>query len=416
MAFSKIKEVELYNFMSFEHTRLVFDETNILNIKGYNDSGKSAILRAIMVCLADMFKRAQVKYIRYGCEYFRIVVTFTDGVSILRDKYLNGQSLYEMYKDGEVVYTTKQGSRLTRIEGVPETIQKYLGMCMTETGCLNYQTCSEKMLLVETSGSENYQELNTVLKSDEISRATELINSDRNQLNARVIEVQKEFEDKSVVLKSRSYVDRKIIDFLERKDKETEELVKRGNLIKSLNDDFLKLESLEEIPELSTLEVGRCKVLSSLVSSLEEVLSMPDIPEVEKVDSGRAKDIESLMVWCSKVEKLEDIPEVEVIDGKRLSILESALSSFEDMPKEELPEVKGVDLSSFSKLRVLKDLQSALGSLDEVRMDLHLISEAEKECQKNMKEVLLEAEKEGIAFEKCPNCGTYVECRVDRVS
>ena len=62
MGYSKIKEVEVFNFMSFKHARLVFDETNILNLKGYNDSGKSAILRAVVVCLTDMYKRAQNKY------------------------------------------------------------------------------------------------------------------------------------------------------------------------------------------------------------------------------------------------------------------------------------------------------------------------------------------------------------------
>ena len=111
--------------MSFKKAKVAFDETGIINIKGYNDSGKSAVLRGLVVCLMDMFRRNQAKFIRYGEEYFRIVVSFEDGVSILRDKYLNGQSLYEVYKNGECVFTTKQGNKLSKVDGVPKPIPDY---------------------------------------------------------------------------------------------------------------------------------------------------------------------------------------------------------------------------------------------------------------------------------------------------
>lgn len=48
---SKILGLELENFMSIKEAKLVFDETNIINLKGYNDSGKSAITRALDVLM-----------------------------------------------------------------------------------------------------------------------------------------------------------------------------------------------------------------------------------------------------------------------------------------------------------------------------------------------------------------------------
>lgn len=46
---SKLVAWEVWNFMSIKHGKVEFDERNIINIKGYNDSGKSAMLRALDV-------------------------------------------------------------------------------------------------------------------------------------------------------------------------------------------------------------------------------------------------------------------------------------------------------------------------------------------------------------------------------
>ncbi|RKW48284.1 MAG: hypothetical protein D8B41_00145, partial [Porphyromonas sp.] len=56
---SKIVSIELENFMAIKNAILTFDESNIINLKGYNDSGKSAITRALDVLFFNSYKNAQ---------------------------------------------------------------------------------------------------------------------------------------------------------------------------------------------------------------------------------------------------------------------------------------------------------------------------------------------------------------------
>mgnify|MGYP003093532149 CR=1 FL=1 len=80
MAYSKITSVEIKNFMGYESGKIQFDESGVINIKGYNDSGKSAMLTACAVAMMDAYKQKQAKFIRFGEDYFGIVVSFDDGV------------------------------------------------------------------------------------------------------------------------------------------------------------------------------------------------------------------------------------------------------------------------------------------------------------------------------------------------
>ena len=69
------------------HGKCEFDERNIINLKGYNDSGKSAMLNALKVALCNANPTKQVGFIQDDKDYFRVLVTFSDGVQILRDNY-----------------------------------------------------------------------------------------------------------------------------------------------------------------------------------------------------------------------------------------------------------------------------------------------------------------------------------------
>ena len=169
--FSRLLSWEVFNFMSVEHAICEFDDSNIVNIKGYNDSGKSAMLRALDVLFSNMKPTKQIDFIQDGKEYFRIVANFSDGVSILRDKYINGQSLYEMWKDNNCIFSTKKGNALTKVTEVPQPIRDYLCIVSYEDIVLNSRSCFEKQLGVQTTGSENYKLFNTVLKSEEIAPA-----------------------------------------------------------------------------------------------------------------------------------------------------------------------------------------------------------------------------------------------------
>ena len=411
MGYSKIKEVEVFNFMSFKHARLVFDETNILNLKGYNDSGKSAILRAVVVCLTDMYKRAQNKYIRYGADYFRVVVTFDDGISIMRDKYMNGQSLYEMYKDGKCIYTTKQGNRLTRIEGVPKTISDYLGLCVTENGCLNYQSCSDRLLLVETTGSENYQELNSVLKSNEISRATALINSDRNEMNSKMIEMENEFNSNKAVLQSRSDVDDYIIGLVQEREEFSELIVGMEKDLEAIKGTLSAMKDVKQIPEVPEIETGRLSDIERLVDTVGKLEKVQVLPKVDKIEIGRLSSVRGLAEMLSELSGVERIPKVEVVDVDRakdiMSILET-MKRCSELP-EKLPVVEQVNKVNAEKYDDLVKIIKEMQEMEKGMMTLGKIQQEKADVQKQLDGIIENARSQGIELYQCSHCGAYSE-------
>ena len=414
MGYSPIKDIEVFNFMSYKHARVSFDDTNILNIKGYNDSGKSALLRATMICLADAFKRVQNKYIRYGCEYFRVVVSFEDGVSIVRDKYLNGQSLYEMYKDGKLIYTSKQGNRLTRIEGVPEVIRNYLGLCVTENGCLNYQSCKDRLLLIETTGSENYQELHSILKSEELSRAIQLINSDRNELNSSIVEMETELNSSKAVLESRSDVSEESIERLEYEDRVLDEVIERSKRIEKLYNTVQKLEKIQEIPKVDKVDEKKLSSLYKISELMGKLENSKVIPRVERLDSSRLKSIEYVSECLDRLESEVRIPEVKRVDVGRLRSLEKLMSAVAEAESEvRLPSVDRVDTTGIDKINAMNAMYKVLLNLESLDTKIKEVENERSNLSETVREFLESEAEKGVYYKECPTCGTFVEFNRD---
>lgn len=376
MEYSKISSIELINFMSFKKAKVVFDESGILNIKGYNDSGKSAILRGLVVCLMDMFKRNQAKFIRHGEEYFRIVVSFDDGISILRDKYLNGQSLYEVYQGEELIFTTKQGNKLTRIEGVPQPIQDYLGLCVTDSVYLNYQSCIDKLPVVDTTGSENYQMFHEVLRMEEIYRASNMINTDKNELGARITEIEMGIQRDEVLLERCGDVSEDFIKEIQKLEGESSATSERKKFLDSVVEVSSNYENIKVYPKVEKVSLDRLKSVSSIseiVSSLDEI---PNVPRVEKVSYDRLKYLLSLKDIISGLERIVSIPKIEKVDLSRKEELGSVISSFNSLAGQR-KVCKGID-------------------------------ESLEKAKKELDEVIKSAREQGLDFIKCDNCGSYI--------
>ena len=380
--YSKITTVEVRNFMCFSHAKIAFDEgNNIINLKGYNDSGKSAMLKAIAVCLMDMFTRDQAKLIKHEEDYFRIIVSFDDGVSILRDKYINGQSLYEMSRDGKIVFSTKVGNKLTRVDGVPEIIEKYLGLCILDNGCLNYQSRDDRLWLIETKGSENYYSLNTILKTEELARANALLNSDKNALGSDISEIEAEIHAVDVALDNISAVSEEFVLFLSEKEEAVRKIYTKSEECVKIVDVVKRLSDLEPIPYVEKVEgierLSDIDELSDVVSSLE---GLRVYPEVERVDISRLSEISAIKDKVAKLVQLEKkrVPVgVESIDTERLRYIMNIYSVCKNLGKY---------------IKALSDIET---KNDATVHTLNMAVEA--------------AKKKGIRFIKCDNCGTYMK-------
>lgn len=380
MAFSKITSVEVTNFMVYSRAKLVFDESNIVNIKGYNSAGKSTMLKALAVCLTNMFPKSQTKLIRHGEEYFRIVVNFSDGISILRDKYANGQSLYEMYKNGVCVFTTKEGRKLSKVDDVPEVIKAYLGLCSTSFGCLNYQSRQDKLWLVETTGSENYSTLNEILKSEEISRANALINSDKNRLSAEITEIESSLQAVKMERMSAEAYSEDLLKALEERQAYVKDLDRRVRDIRRLASISKDIRTIVVPPVVSPVDCDRLSKTSMLGSLLKDISEIKVYPVISTIGVERLQCASTLMAMFKEVQ-----------DGKRKIVA------------TEIPVI------SLNRFKSLDSVVLSAKSYVESSSSYKKIVSATAELQTRLDRAVAEAESQGVHFVKCINCGSYTE-------
>ena len=378
--FSKIVGLELENFMSIKEAKLVFDDSNIINLKGYNDSGKSNIVRSLNVLLFDSYKRAQKNFIKHGEQYFRIKLHFDDGVTIVRDKYINGASLYEMYKDGELVFSTKVGSTLTQVKSVPLEIKEYLAMTETSEGSyLNSQSIYDKQFLIETTGSENVELLNGVLKLKETGLATTAIKNDINHLSSSINGTLADIEAIKISLSRYESLDEGFISLLSDLDEEYDTVESKYNLLYTLQ------ELLDEKDKL-----------------------VVNLPELELIDYSKYFDLEQLSILLGNVSEEVDLPVLNKIDySLYLDLLDlggmaNSVSNYQ-VTSVETPTI---NFSLYSELKILENQLKDFSEIDSVYG--YLIAEKEK-LDMEVEEIESYALENNIAISKCENCGTLVQ-------
>ena len=361
---SKLSKIVLDNFMSFQHLELDMPDEGILNVKGFNDSGKSALLIGVAVCLMDVYGKKQKTFIRDACSHFQVKCIFDDGVSILKQKWSDGSSLWEMRSgEGDLLYTTatEQGTR-TMVDGVPLQIQAYLDMCSEEGFFLNFRRRTDKMMLVDTSGSENFKMLNAVLKSAELSEAASKASEQANKLTREISGLEAEYH------------------VLEKELRElhvTEDFVKEfGTFV----EDFGKVEVLKDV-------LGVCSTL------LSESLTLP----VEVFS-----------------EKLSQVP---TLDTALLNMLDTLLSDSDSLTKEvgakpeayeriEAPlELDLLDflIDDLKGIMSKGDLSAPLPSFDKDLLISRLVSSGTELLQ--LADEIHQLEKD---MDKCPTCGKVI--------
>lgn len=436
--YSKLESVEVYNFMGYTHSVVFFDDSNILNIKGYNGSGKSAFLKAIAICFFDAYSRKQASLIKYGSDYFRVVAKFSDGISIVRDKYINGQSLYEMYRGNELVFSTKQGSKLTRVDGVPEIIQDYLGLCVMNGKYLNYQTRDDKLWLIETTGSDNYGDFNEILKSGEIARAVSLINSDRNKLGSEITEMESQLQNIELRLLNSSEMSEDFLLTLTEREAYAQGICSQSDKLDGLLGLVDSIDSLGFIPTVSTIpmkgykeiselhsmcselsslvlypsvgsiDVDKYKVCSELFSLYTKLNTYRGIPEVNKLDSDKVKNASEITDLLEKLKELTEYPIVQgmnVVKYKSILSLVDMLYELSELGLDSFPNINGVNVERVDSISEVYRLSNLLSN--EVMSQLSDISTEVDRVSRELCLLVKEAEEEGIEFVRCENCGSY---------
>jgi len=408
MEYSKISSIELTNFMSYKKAKISFDETGIVNIKGYNDSGKSAILRGLAVCLMDMYKSKQVKFIRHGEEYFRIVVSFEDGVSILRDKYINGQSLYEVYKEQELIFTTKQGNRLSRIDGVPKPISDYLGLCVTDSVYLNYQSCIDKLPVVDTTGSENYQMFHEVLRMEEIYQANNMINLDKNQLGSEIGVMEANLNADEVLLERCGDVSQEFIDEIEKLELESEKTNNQKVSLDSIVETVVNYNNIKDIPKIEKISTDRLSKVYDIETELKTLGGIKDIPNLEKVSSERLNRVLRIEKIATTLNTMVEVPKIEPLSLERISSLNKISQGLKKLESYvTIPSIPKVDETLILKDKDTSVILKVLNKMKENESICNSIDNSLNETKARLNGIIEEARQQGMEFIKCDNCGSY---------
>lgn len=375
--YSKIVNVEVWNFMAIEHGIVEFDERGIINLKGYNDSGKSAILRAVDVLMYNTTPNKQVEFIQDDKDYFRVIMRFEDGVLILRDKYINGQSLYEMYKGNDLIFTTKSGKTLIKVSEVPQPIQDYLGLLSFESMRFNSRSCFEKQIGVETTGSENYKAFNTVLKSEELTSASQMINNDKNKLISDMNNLESDLTAARDLSATGGKLTSEMIEYLKMRDSEVDTLEKQGDNLNNIKSITGNLDAIRLFPKLSQIDRSRLDSVAG-ISHLSSALDGIETYEPLKGVSA------SQLVALTELKKSSD-----------------ALISICTYPKVDTSGVSALG----ERLAYIDSITSLLKSLAEADSSL---TELKREIEDNNAELAsLEAEAKEVSksLVRCPSCG-----------
>lgn len=291
---SKILSLKIENFMSIKDALIEFDESNVISLCGYNDSGKSAITRLLEVMLYNTYSTDQVKFITDGESYWTGVLTFSDGVVYTRSKYLDGKSFWELSKDGTVLFTNRlPNGTLAAMGDNPDLIMKYLGVIQDElTGEeLNVRRNTDKLFLINTSGGENYKILNTVLRSDVLTTASKSLNDDKNKLVSEISEqntvkgvLSGQYEELDVAPKYEIDIIKDFISNLE----EVQSQIIRLTLILEENN---KVNSISIYDEVKGVDLAQLYSLQEIISVLGDcsydIYDKVDGVDLERIDALR---------------------------------------------------------------------------------------------------------------------------------
>lgn len=364
---------EVWNFMSIERGKCEFDDRNIVNLKGYNDSGKSAMLQALKVLISNSNPTKQVGFIQDDKDYFRVVAAFADGVMILRDKYINGQSLYEMYKDNQLIYTSKSGNALTRITEVPKPIADYLGLIMYDGTCLNARACFEKQIGVQTTGSENYKMFNTVLKSEEIATASALLNNDRNKLASDINAVDADLQAQKGFLGNKDKITAEMVGYLKDHDSSLDQYLSMETALSSIHNLRVSKDAVVIYPELSGVDATQLAELDTIARQMSMLSAIKIAPQLDEVDALQLQALANIKSVADALSTVAVPPEVKTVDSEQLNALTGILAT----------------------INAINECDKAVSQYDTSLETLN----------KELAEMQEELANKGVKMVRCPGCG-----------
>lgn len=384
-------EVEITNYESISHTKLVID--GFTTLIGRNYLGKSSVLRAINAALTN---KEGTDFISWGQTFCEVHIKFPD-LDILWHKE-EGNNFYKI-----------NGKDYPKIgKGNPPQVILDAGFRPIILGDkkinLNYAVQFFPLFLVNKRDSKSADILTSVYGLDRIYRAIGLCNKDQKsnsdllrirEKDLNLVEIgMKKFESfPEIIEKIPDIKSRKAK--LEKKEKDIIHIQVWSEDLKNLALQNRKLkpittvtipesdkisEDIQEYTELVRYQ-NNLGIISSSIKKIDPVhkISLPEksIPEIKESFS----EYQKLLLWSSKYRSLsEEVSRLKNIKDVNLPVLSADIEGFEKIEEMSLK---------------FKDMAIVY-----------------KECDKELKEITQEIEdidKELKSFDICPLCGAKRE-------
>lgn len=278
--------------------------------------------------------------------------------------------------------TAKRGAKggliYEKVNEVPEPIANYLKMgtffINGKTASLNYGNRYDPLLLVSTSGADNAQAVNSVMRNEEMTAAYKLLNADNNQLTATINQEDYAYSQLASMYLDKAGISQVLYDQL-----------------KSFSEQVNKQEEFLEF-------------IDSVVSNVTTVSDIVIPPEVETINTSLLEDIVSTEELVTKLNSIRVPPEVDAITGA--DTFEQINDAIDNLNKVEAirvpPEVTTINVDSINTIREAGSNLQHLGKLDKA------IAEVESKSEKlnSERDAFISAlESRGYIITVCENCG-----------
>ena len=410
-----IKSITIQSFEAHDDTTVHFGE-GMNSIVGLSNSGKSAIIRALMVVVGNEWDKDMV---RTGSEFCRVKVETERGwVEAERGEKVNRWRCQE--GNGEIQIYQKVGT------SVPELATKILGMGKKDRGngiseFPNFQTQLEKHYMLSEVGEKKATSNVIALMMD-------------NAIGLGGMEdLIKDFS--SDLLKDKKWLNEKQEEIVTLKSDIMDEMIfiQYENEIKKIGKLKDRIESMDS--DISTADVYYGKYLKAKEGKekAEEMLaSMPDVDAMK----GLAEDVDTIKKGISLVEealsKTGRLAVAEVISGIDVATMEGVANGYDEIDGriengERLLEVvgncerrleasgriAGIDCDAMEALQSeINALNTRIGEAEKKLSDARDVWKRHNASDKKDKSLASELKSSETEFENlkkelgvCPLCG-----------
>ncbi|MFR3064554.1 AAA family ATPase [Peptoniphilus sp.] len=348
-----IKNVELTNFQSHNHTEIEFDR-GLNVILGNSDAGKTAILRAIKWALFNEPKGDY--FIRQGERDVSVKVTFSNGVVVERSRTPSKNSYYLIDSEGQEMRF--EGFGLDVPKEITDAIQMYKVSLDNSNNkvILNIAEQLDGPFLLNDQASMRASAIGRLIGVNYVDDALRTVVRDNKRINQELESLRASKDDLKEQLKEFDYI-------LDYKDK-FQKLSHIRDKIKELDQRLNLVSSLKEEHDQFNLEINKISSLLENFKNLENIDSI--MPKVES-NIFKKRTYESYLDKLTRTEA-----EVATISNT-LDNLKNIDSIYEKAKDIEIKEKK---LDSYSKL--LQQYRANSNLIDDTKNDLDSLKNIDK--------------------------------------